>query len=72
MCTDGAMVQLTSVEWREMKTVTFGEFRPYWDAKARKVVTKTDNISYFSRVETAEALSHWALLEWHRRGRENT
>lgn len=24
MCTDGAMVQLTSGEWREVKTVTFG------------------------------------------------
>jgi hypothetical protein len=71
MCTDGAMVQMTSGEWREVKTVTFGEFRPYWDAKARKVVTKTDNISYFSRVETAEDFSHSALVEWHRRGAEN-
>ena len=71
MCTDGAMVQLTSGEWREVKTVTFGEFRAHWDAKARKVVTKTDNISYFSRVETAEQFSHSALVEWHRRGGEN-
>lgn len=71
MCTDGAMVQMTSGEWREVKTVTFGEFRPYWDAKARKVVTKTDNISYFSRVETAEDFNHSALVEWHRRGGEN-
>ena len=71
MCTDGAMVQLTSGEWREVKTVTFGEFRPHWDAKQRKVVTKTDNISYFSRVENAEDFSHSALVEWHRRGGEN-
>jgi len=70
MSTDGAMVQLTGGEWREVKTVTFGEFRPHWDAKQRKVVTKTDNISYFSRVETAEAFSHSALVEWHRRGGE--
>ena len=71
MCTDGAMVQLTSGEWREVKTVTFGEFRPHWDAKERKVVTKTDNISYFSRVEKAEDFSRSALVEWHRRGGEN-
>ena len=71
MCTDGAMVQLTSGEWREVKTVTFGEFRPCWDVKARKLVTKTDFISYFSRMETAEDFSHSALVEWHRRGGEN-
>lgn len=56
MCTDGAMGQLTSGDWREVKTVTFGEFRPHWDAKQGKVVTRTDQISYFSRVETAEAI----------------
>jgi hypothetical protein len=71
MCTDGAMVQVTSGEWREVKTVTFGEFRPHWDAKQRKVVTQTDQISYFSRVESAEAFSRSALVEWHRRGGEN-
>jgi hypothetical protein len=71
MCTDGAMVQLTSGEWREVKTVTFGEFEPVWDPKQRKVVTKTAAISYFSRVETAEAFSRTALVEWHRRGGEN-
>jgi len=71
MCTDGAMVQLTSGEWREVKTVTFGEFRPCWDARERKVVTRTDQISYFSRVEAMEAFSRSALVEWHRRGGEN-
>jgi hypothetical protein len=71
VCTDGAMVQLTSGEWREVKTVTLGEFEPYWDAKERKVVTQTTAISYFSRVETAEAFSRTALVEWHRRGGDN-
>jgi hypothetical protein len=71
MCTDGAMVQVTTGEWREVKTVTLGEFRPHWDAKERKVVTKTANISYFSRVEAADAFSRSALVEWHRRGGEN-
>jgi len=71
MCADGAMVQLTTGEWREVKTVAFGEFTPYWDAKNRKVVTQTKQISYFSRVETAEAFSRSALVEWQRRGGEN-
>lgn len=71
MCTDGAMVQLTSGEWREVKMVTFGEFQPCWDAKQRKVVTQTTQISYFSRVETAEKFSRSALVEWHRRGGDN-
>lgn len=71
MCTDGAMVQVTSGEWREVKTVTFGEFRPHWDAREREVVTKTEQISYFSRVAGAEEFSRSALVEWHRRGGEN-
>lgn len=71
MGTDGAMVQLTTGEWREVKTVSLGEFRPVWDAKQRKVVTRTEAISYFSRVETAEAFSRSSLVEWHRRGGEN-
>lgn len=71
MCTDGAMVPLTSGEWREVKTVAFGEFQPHWDAKQGKVETKTERISYFARVETAEAFNRSALVEWHRRGGEN-
>lgn len=68
MSTDGAMVQLTTGEWREVKTVAIGEFAPCWDANQRKVVTRTNDISYFSRVETAEAFARFALVEWHRRG----
>lgn len=71
MCADGAMVQLTSGEWREVKTVAFGEFAPYWDAKQRQVVTQTNQISYYSRVENAEAFTRSALVEWHRRGGDN-
>lgn len=68
VCTDGAMVQLTSGEWREVKTVAFGEFDSRWDAKQKKVITQTERISYFSRVATAEAFSREALVEWDRRG----
>lgn len=71
MCTDGAMVQMTSGEWREVKMVTFGEFASGWDAKNRQVVTKTERLSYFARVETADAFGRTALAEWHRRGGEN-
>lgn len=69
--TDGAMVQLTSGEWREVKMVTFGEFAPVWDAKKRQVVTRTERLSYFARAETADVFSRSALVEWHRRGGEN-
>lgn len=71
MCTDGAMVQLTSGEWREVKTVAFGEFHSRWDARQKKVVTQTEQISYFSRVATAEAFSRTALVEWDQRGGEH-
>lgn len=71
MSADGAMVQLTSGEWREVKTVAFGEFATQWDAKHKQVVTKTENISYFSRVASAEAFTQAALYEWQRRGGEN-
>lgn len=72
MCTDGAMVQLTTGEWREVKTMSLGEFRPIWDQKQQKVATCTTNISYFSRVAKADVFSRLALVEWHRRGGENT
>lgn len=71
MSADGAMVQLTSGEWREVKTVAFGEFAPKWDSKHKQVTTQTDNISYFSRVETADKFANSALYEWQRRGGEN-
>mgnify|MGYP001409820112 CR=1 FL=1 len=71
MSADGAMVQLTSGEWREVKTVAFGEFESQWDAKNKQVVTTTKNISYFSRVAPAEAFANAALYEWQRRGGEN-
>lgn len=71
MCIDGAMVQVTSGEWREVKTMALGEFEPYWDAQERQVVTRTTQLSYFSRVDTAENFSHLALGEWQRRGGDN-
>src|SRR5690606_38059336 len=71
MATDGAMVQLTSGEWREVKLVSFGEFAPVWDPNKRQVVTKTERLSYYARATPAEAFSRGAVAEWHRRGGEN-
>lgn len=71
MGTDGAMVQLTSGEWREVKLVSFGEFAPVWDPNKRQVVTKTERLSYYARATPAEAFSRGAVAEWHRRGGEN-
>ena len=70
MCADGAMVQVRNGEWREVKTVAFGEFEAIWDAKKKQVLTKTDNISYFSRVDKADSFAEMALTEWHQRGGE--
>jgi hypothetical protein len=68
MCIDGAMVQVTGGEWREVKTMALGEFQSHWDARQRQVVTQTTRLSYFSRVDTAERFSRLALAEWQRRG----
>lgn len=68
---DGAMVQLRNGEWREIKTVAFGEFETKWDPKRQEVVTRTEKVSYFSSADTAEQFSNKAIGEWHRRGGEN-
>jgi hypothetical protein len=71
MSTDGAFVQLTNGEWREVKTTTFGEFASQWNPKRKQVEVKTKQLSYFSRVEPAERFSRSALFEWQQRGGEN-
>ena len=69
--TDGAFIHLTNGEWREVKTVAFGEFESRWKKKQSKLETKTSNITYFSRLERAEQFGHSALCEWQQRGGEN-
>lgn len=71
MSADGAFIQLTSGEWREVKTVAFGEFAAKWDAKEKKVMTKTEDVSYFSRAAPADEFGRAALLEWQARGGDN-
>lgn len=71
MSADGAFIHLTNGEWREVKTVAFGEFQSHWKQQQGQLETKTSNITYFSRLESAENFEHSALYEWHQRGGEN-
>lgn len=69
--TDGAMIHTTSGEWREVKTVAIGEFERVWDPKKKEIKTKTERISYFSRLEEASQFGHSAIYEWERRSGGN-
>ena len=71
MSADGAFVQLTSGDWREVKTVAFGEFQTGWDPQRRAITVHTGQVSYFSRLEPAEQFGRSALYEWQRRGGAN-
>lgn len=70
MSADGAFIHLTNGEWREVKTVAFGEFKSQWNQRQSRLETKTNNISYFSRLENAETFERSALYEWQQRGGE--
>jgi hypothetical protein len=70
MSVDGAMVQTTTGEWREAKTVAFGECEVSWNGKTREEVTKTKNVSYFSQVAEATDFGEAALYEWNKRNGE--
>ncbi|MGH7158435.1 MAG: hypothetical protein ACREGD_05235, partial [Candidatus Saccharimonadales bacterium] len=67
---DGAFVALTTGEWREVKTVTIGEFEtvPGTDGKEK---VQTHSLSYFSRSYCARDFEYYALPEIHRRGVAN-
>ena len=56
MSADGAMVQLTNGDWREVKMVAFGEFESQWDVKKRQINTATTNISYFRKSGASRAV----------------
>lgn len=68
---DGAMVQLTTGEWREARLAAFGEFAGVLDAATESVKATTDTITYFAQMTSAVAFEKAALLEWHERGGEN-
>lgn len=69
LSTDGAFVALTTGEWREVKTVTIGEFATVRGVNGSEKV-QTHTLSYFSRSYPARDFEYYALPEIHRRGLE--
>lgn len=68
---DGALIQLTTGEWREVKTMAVGEFAAVWNGKKGAVEVKGQAISYFSRSYRAREFERYALAELQRRGIDN-
>lgn len=68
---DGAFVQLTSGEWREVKSLAVGEFSTQWQPGTWSSQVKTSRLSYFSRSYRVRDFERYALSELHRRGLEN-
>jgi len=64
---DGAYIALTGGEWREIKTVSIGEFETVVQANGTENV-ETRSLSYFSRSYRAREFEYYALPEVHRRG----
>ena len=67
---DGAYVALTGGEWREVKTVSIGEFETVVQADGTEKV-ETGSLSYFSRSYRAREFEYYALPEVYRRGVAN-
>jgi hypothetical protein len=66
---DGAMIPLRAGEWAEVKTLVIGEVQPAVQEKGEWVV-HTRNLSYFSRLASAERFEQLSLVEFQRRGVE--
>jgi hypothetical protein len=64
---DGAYIALTGGQWREVKTVSIGEFATVIQADGSEKV-QTGSLSYFSRSYRARDFEYYALPELHRRG----
>jgi hypothetical protein len=67
---DGAMVPLLHGEWGEVRSMVIGEVAKSVLERGEWVV-HSRNLSYFSRLVTAERFEHLTLSEVHRRGIEN-
>lgn len=70
MSVDGVMVPLVGGEWAEVKNLVIGEIGEPVEAQGEQVVHVT-NLSYFSRLSTAEQFQRQTLVETHRRGVES-
>ena len=64
---DGAMVPLLHSEWGEVKTLAIGEV-----CVTKQGEIRTQNLSYFSRLASAEDFTRLSLVETQRRGVENS
>lgn len=65
---DGAFIHLTNGDWREVKTLSIGEFETVWDKTTWEATVKSHSHTYFSRSYRAREFEHYALGELHRRG----
>ncbi len=66
---DGAMIPLVQGEWAEVKTVVVGTVQPPVLEKGEPMVHTTE-LSYFSRLTTAEEFGRLSWVETQRRGIE--
>lgn len=71
MSVDGAMVPLRGGEWGEVRTLAVGEVQGA-ERKGEEWGVRTEHISYFSRLVSAEQFEHLTLTELHRRGLEKS
>jgi hypothetical protein len=69
MSVDGAFVQLTKGEWREVKTLVLGEVAEAV-MEGGEAVVHSKALSYFSRMAGVREFEEAATLEIHRRGIE--
>lgn len=64
---DGAMVALTDGEWAEVRTVAVGRVTAAADRRGQ-VRARARDVSYFSRLASAEEFTRLAVVELARRG----
>ena len=74
MSLDGALIQLVTGEWKEVKTLALGTVSEAKHKKKKKpegeVQVQTRALSYFSRMSEAQTFQQESLGEVHRRGVE--
>ena len=74
MSLDGALIQLVTGEWKEVKTLALGIVSEAKHKKKKKpegeVQVQTRALSYFSRMSEAQTFQQESLGEVHRRGVE--
>ncbi len=67
---DGALIQMVTGEWKEVKTLALGEIGKTTTKSEEEERVQTTALSYFSRMSEAESFQQEALGEVYRRGVE--